>query len=235
MSLFLKALKAIIWPERCIFCDRVITYNEKSVCKSCESKLPYITGKTCAACGCEKQYCGCGGNIMYYDRFTAPFYYENEVRTSLHDFKFRENDMNAEYYAKYIYDNIRERFADERFDFIASVPMYYKDRRKRGYDQSELLASHLSKRLGVPYRKKLIVKIYPTEKQRDQSYLGRSGNVLGVFDVKENIDGSSVLLIDDIRTTGSTLSECGKMLYLKGAKRVCCAAVAAGKKKKTGE
>ena len=63
----------------------------------------------------------------------------------------------------------------------------------------------------------------------------RSGNIFGVFDVVESVEGKSVLLVDDIRTTGATLSECGKMLYLMGAKRVCCISAATRKFKKTKE
>ncbi len=166
---------------------------------------------------------------MYYDRFTAPLYYENEVRKSIHRLKFSSRKDYAESYAFLMAQKIRSDYADERFDFIAAVPMRTKERRRRGYNQSEEIAKVLAKITGTDYKKGLIKKLYSTKRQSDSRMINRTGNVFGVFDVEENVDGKSVLLVDDVRTTGSTLSECGKMLYLKGAKRVCCVSLAAVK------
>lgn len=129
-------------------------------------------------------------------------------------------------------DTVKTTYADEKFDFTAAVPMYSKDQKRRGYNQSEEIAKALAGFIGVDFKKDLIKKIYPTDKQSSRNMIDRSGNVLGVFDVEENVDGKSILLVDDVRTTGSTFSECGKMLYLMGAKRVCCISFATGKYKK---
>ena len=128
-------------------------------------------------------------------------------------------------------DYINEKYYGEKFDFITAVPMYFSDRKARGYNQSDELAAALSEKLGIEFRS-VIRKIYHTDKQSGKQMTDRTGNVFGVFDVEENLEGKSILLVDDIRTTGSTLSECGKMLYLAGAKRVCCVSIAAAKFKK---
>ena len=231
MTDILKTLRAVIWPERCIFCGSPVFSSDKNTCERCKNSLPFINGKVCAACGSEKQFCGCRSSIMYYDRFTAPFYYENEVRHSIHNFKFHGRKKNAAFYASYMADCVKEKYDGEKFDFITAVPMYSSDRKSRGYNQSDELASSLSKKLGIEFRS-VIRKIYHTDKQSGKQMTDRTGNVFGVFDVEENLEGKSILLVDDIRTTGSTLSECGKMLYLAGAKRVCCVSIAAAKFKK---
>lgn len=229
MSDIIKTVKAVLWPEKCIFCGSPGYYSEKSVCARCADSLPFIRGKTCAACGCEKPFCSCRSSIMFYDRFTAPLYYENEVRKSIHRLKFSSRKEYAKTYAFLMAERIRSEYADESFDFIAAVPMFEKERRRRGYNQSEEIAKALAVILKTDYKKDLIKKIYSTKRQSDSRMINRTGNVFGVFDVAENTDGKSVLLVDDVRTTGSTLSECGKMLYLMGAKRVCCVSAAAVK------
>lgn len=159
---------------------------------------------------------------MYYDKIAAPFYYENGVRECVHKIKFSSRRKYAAKLAEYMYDTMRERLDGERFDFIAYVPLYKSDRRQRGFNQSEIIAEHISEITGIPVNNNLIKKIYKTDRQSSKSSLRRSGNVMGAFDVCEDIDGCSVLLIDDIKTTGATLSECGKMLYLRGAENVAC-------------
>ncbi|MBQ6555196.1 MAG: ComF family protein [Clostridia bacterium] len=229
MSDVLKTFRAFLWPEKCVFCGRPGYYSQKNVCERCADSLPYIRGKTCAACGCEKPFCSCRSSIMYYDRFTAPLYYENEVRKSIHRLKFSSRKEYAKTYAALMAERVRSEYYDESFDFITAVPMRGKERSRRGYNQSEEIAKALAELIGTECKKDLIKKIYSTERQSDSRMVNRTGNVFGVFDVAENIDGKSVLLVDDVRTTGSTLSECGKMLYLMGAKRVCCISLAAVK------
>ena len=98
------------------------------------------------------------------------------------------------------------------------------------------MAERVSRNVGVPFKDGILKKIYHTEKQSGTSPVERFGNVFGVFEVNKEVDlsGMRILLIDDIETTGSTLSECGKMLFLAGADRVCCLSVAVTKLKKKG-
>ncbi len=220
-SLF-SAVTALVFPKKCIFCGSLIFENKKNTCERCAKALPYIRGKICVNCGCEKKKCSCRGSVLYYDRIAAPFYYENEVKTCIHKIKFLSHEKYAENLAEYMYDAMAEQFKGERFDFIAYVPMHETDLKLRGYNQSEIIANRISDITGIPVKRDLIKKIYKTDKQFRQSATRRSGNVMGVFEVDEDIGDCSVLLIDDIKTSGSTFSECGKMLYLNGAENVCC-------------
>lgn len=222
MNSSFKALKAVIFPKKCIFCGSPVFETDKNTCSKCADSLPFIRGKICVKCGCEKQNCSCTSSVMYFDRIAAPFYYEGAVMECMHKIKFRDKFRYAENAASYMYDTLCERYKDEKFDFIAAVPLHSDDYKSRGYNQSEIMAERISEMTGIPFKKNLIRKIYKTKKQSRQSALRRSGNVMGAFDVTEDISGCSVLLIDDIKTSGSTLSECGKMLYLAGAENVCC-------------
>ena len=109
---------------------------------------------------------------------------------------------------------------------------------KRGYNQCTLLAKEAAKLTGSEYIPAVIKKIYETDTQHRLSAIRRRGNLAGVFDVGEPglVNGKTILLVDDISTSGETFNECAKMLWLYGADSVYCAALALTKSKsKTGE
>lgn len=233
MNSFLQAIKGVMWPQRCIFCGDVMFENPENTCESCKENLPYVEGNICFNCGREKKECTCNSSVKYYDKVIAPFYYEKDVRRCIHSIKFKYHDEYIKPLSEHMYKTFLQRYADEEFDFITYVPLYKKDLKSRSFNQSEILAKCLSEKTGIPVRKDLIKKIYPTKKQSKSDMIERYGNVLGVFDIDrdEDLTGMRVLLVDDIETTGATLSECGKMLFLAGAQKVCCISAAVTKKK----
>ncbi len=236
MESFLQAIKSVLWPQRCIFCGDVMFENTRNTCDSCTDKLPYVDGNICIKCGREKKECTCSGTVMYYDKAAAPFYFEEDVRSCLHKIKFDYHDEYIKPLSEYLYQTFLNRYSDEEFDLITYVPLYKEDLKTRGFNQSKLLAGCISDKTGIPLKENLIKKIYPTKKQSKSDMIERYGNVLGVFDIDRDVDltGMRVLLVDDIETTGSTLSECGKMLFLAGAEKVCCLSAAVTKKKGRG-
>lgn len=222
MKNLFSSVKAVVFPKKCIFCGSFIFESDKNTCERCCKSLPYVKGRICTRCGCEKKDCSCTGKILYYDKIAAPLYFEENVRKCIHRLKFSRREDYAESLAEYMYEALCDGLQGEKFDFITCVPLYKDDLSSRGFNQSEKLAQRISEITGIPLKSNLIEKIYKTEKQSRQSSVRRSGNVMGAFNVNEDINGCSVLLIDDIKTSGSTLSECGKMLYLNGAENVCC-------------
>ena len=110
----------------------------------------------------------------------------------------------------------------EQADLILPVPMTRKDVRNRGLDQCAALAQALSRELGIPFEKGLLVKVRQTGKQHDLSAEERMRNLESAFAVRvpERLAGKRVILLDDVCTTGSTLRECGRLLKRMGAVRV---------------
>ena len=108
-------------------------------------------------------------------------------------------------------------------DTVTYVPMTERAQKKRGYNQSRLLALEISKRLLVPFDT-LLVKQCDTKRQHDLTAEERTTNLVGAFGVADGADitGKTVILCDDIKTTGSTLAECVKVLKSCGAKEVYC-------------
>ncbi len=227
MKNFISALLKSVYPQRCAYCGTVISKN-KLMCSHCQNTLPRIEGEICTKCGRGKKECDCKGAAKYFEGIVAPFYFNGNVRKGLHCFKFRKCPDNAEAYCYEISETIKSRFSDVEFDFITETPMTDKSIKERGYNQCQLLSKGISEKLGIEYKNGVLKKIYETKKQHDLQFFLRKGNLTGVFDVTdpELVKDKIILLCDDVSTTGETLNECAKMLWLYGAKAVYCCSVA---------
>ena len=204
----------ILFPPRCVFCRSFLRSGSATICADCQRTLPY-TEK-----GGEK-------TGQFFTVCIAPLYYEGSVRESLHRFKFRDATAYSKTYGTLLADCIRENLAG-RYDLISWVPLSRNRMKERGYDQAMLLA--LATALALDD-----VAVSTLEKHLEaekQSTMGsaekRRANVAGAYRAvdPELVEGRRVLLIDDIVTTGATLSECAKTLLEAGAAEVLCAAVA---------
>lgn len=221
----LEFLTCIFFPNRCIFCGSLLPANEKSLCDECRENLPWIKGDICFRCGAAKSDCCCKGRLGgFYDGLSSVFYYNENVKECIHRFKFNSDKYASIELARLMSDACAERYADIKFDYVAYVPMERKRQRRRGYNQSRLLAQYISVNRSIPFGDKLIEKIYFTEIQHQQNEIERKGNLLGAFDInpKYDVTDKIILLVDDVKTSGATINECGKMLYLRGAKQVFC-------------
>lgn len=160
-------------------------------------------------------------------------YYDEAVRRCIHRFKFKGERNIYKPLAQLMVKTFYERFFDKSFDYITYVPMYPKRERERGFNQSQLLAKEIAKAVNIPLAEDMLVKIFDTNSQHECNASERTGNLIGVFDLNTEYDiaGKNILLIDDIKTTGATLNECGKMLYLYDANSVICLTAALRKSK----
>lgn len=232
-SIFELPLFALL-PRRCAYCGKIVAADVLA-CEECEKSLPRISGDVCEKCGREKSACTCMKAEKFYETVIAPFYFEGNVRRGLHAFKFRNGKINGEAYAIEMKKTLELRYGGTKFDMIVPVPMTAKSKRERGYDQVLTLAEELSRLMDIPCRTDILSKIYSTDKQHGLGYIYRKGNLAGVFDVSdsENVKDKTILLCDDISTSGETLDECAKMLWLSGAGKIYCitAALTKGKKK----
>ncbi|MBQ8783186.1 MAG: ComF family protein [Clostridia bacterium] len=236
MADVIDAASAVVWPKRCMFCGGAMFENSRLTCDRCRDSLPFVNGKVCSKCGRGKSECTCSSATLYYDKAVAPFYFETGVKKCIHALKFRSHTEFADPLGEYMLKAFNEHYNEEAFDFITYVPLHPDDLKLRGYNQSRLLAEYISDKTKIPLKANIINKIYRTQKQSGTSPMERFGNVFGVFETAKGLDlsGMNILLVDDIETTGSTLSECGKMLFLAGAQRVCCLSAAVTKLKKKG-
>ena len=212
----------IVYTKRCKYCRRVIG-REKDLCSDCESNLPFITGKLCNKCGLSKENCNCTSDIRYYKAVYAPFSYEGAIKKFFSEFKFQGGEYLSEIIAQDMAEVYNKHIVEYDIDMCVFVPAHPVDKRRRGYNQSELLAKHLCSIIGLECEDAL-VKTRRTASQHELNRYMRSGNLVGAIELRKTADvkDKRVLLIDDIKTTGSTLNECTKMLLLGGAADVFC-------------
>lgn len=210
-----------IFPRRCELCGEVVDIRER-FCSNCQN-APRIMGEICKNCGLEKERCKCKDNADKpdYDGIIAPFYYENSLEIAVHKFKFGDYQELVERFSKEMSRTVQIRYNGVKFDAVTYVPMTSKREKKRGFNQSRLLAEAVSNRLGIPLEHSL-EKIYEAPSQRGLSARQRNENLFGAFDVKQGIDvsGKTYLLVDDVKTTGSTLNECAATLKTMDADKV---------------
>lgn len=196
----------ILFPRKCTFCHR-LTQDGATVCVRCRDRLPY-TGNAARQ------------DFPKLDSCFSPLYYSDLVRESLLRYKFGGLKLYASVYGEFLAKCIDENRIS--CDSITWVPLSRRRLRVRGYDQARLLAEDLSGRLNIP----CICMLQKTRNNHVQSRSGnaekRRQNVKGVYRAlgEETIRGRTVLLIDDIVTTGATLSECAGVLRKAGASAV---------------
>lgn len=155
------------------------------------------------------------------------WYYKEDVMKSIRRFKFRSFRNYARSYGNFLAERIAREYSGD-FDFITWVPVSRLRKLSRGYDQSRLLAEAAAEVLGL-MAAPLLKKIRHTPPQSGISGAAqRRANVLGAYraTAPQTIQGKRILLVDDVITTGATVSECARILLTAGAKEVICIALA---------
>lgn len=218
----LDEVLSFIYPKRCPCCGTLNDSDEP--CETCADDLTeqLITGKVCRYCGLEKQYCQCRQYHYLFEGTAAPYYNRGAAQNGVYMLKFQNSPYAAKFFGRKMAESFKKRFKDVNIDFICIIPASKKDARQRRYDNVELLAKECAKTLGVPLKAKALKKIRVTERQHNLSHDKRQANVKGAYKATGRFDGKTVLLIDDIKTTGYTLNECSKQLRLAGAEKVYC-------------
>ena len=207
-----RKLLNLLFPPKCVLCQRVLTKEEVDFCKSCNSAvvpLPLSKHK-----------------LRHITKWSALWRYEVDVRESIIRFKFSNRPTYGTVYGKYLAEKILSDGLT--FDIITSVPISKKRKWRRGYDQTRIIAEAIASATGKPYAETL-QKVRHTQPQSLlHTEAQRRANILGSYCVinAEEIKEKSILLIDDVVTTGSTVSECARVLLTAGAKNVSCGAVA---------
>ena len=216
MEPYRQAFTDLFFPQRCVGCSR---RANDVLCRGCFDSLPRIGHPTCERCGIptafEVPVCGgCKGVDFGFASANAPLKYEGVGKEIVHALKYRG-------YTRVV-DRLMVPLMEEGlgglFDVVVPVPLHRARRRRRGFNQAELVARALSKKLEVPFSDKLEA-VRRTRDQVKLSASGRRENVRGAFRPRGTIRGS-VLLVDDVFTTGATLSAGAGALNNAGAEEV---------------
>lgn len=213
----------IFLPNRCPFCGSFITWD-RLICEKCDKTVPRANDKICRRCG--KCGCICGNNINYDMAFASFFYNEEPVRNSIYRFKKIGDTNIAEYTAADI-ALFMEKENIFKPDIIIPVPMGRKKRRKRSFNQAELLADCIGRRLDIPVDNNVLYKADTKDEQHNYGRDIREKRVKGLFKAENaDLSGMTVMICDDVMTTGATINECSRILKELGAGYVISAVCA---------
>ena len=216
----------LIFPPRCPMCGAL---SEKGrICDSCKPEVCKIEPPVCKRCGSGKKYCKCAENRHLFEACTSAYYYKGAVRRGVQRYKFRDKPSSSRFFIDACAKKVSEEYAGYIIDVVTAVPMHKDDKKERGFNSADLLAKGIAKKLKLNCDCEILQKPYKNKKQRTLSMNERAGNVLGVYEVAkpEAVTGKTVLLCDDVFTTGATFDECAKMLLFAGADTVLCVCAA---------
>ncbi len=221
---FGRGLLGILFPERCVFCGEN-TGPFQSVCSRCRDRVRIRPVR--------REIMGKDGNVFL---CLAPFPYEGLVRDGLIAYKFRGREASFRFFGDVLAQVVKKEKEFQNLDWICNVPVSAKRKRERGFDQSEKVARQAAAAMGLPYER-LLKKVRHNLPQHTLPGEQRSQNVENVYRAckPEKITGKTILLVDDIVTTGSTLRECGETLLKAGAAKVFLAAVASAGEEESQE
>ena len=212
---FFSHLLDLLFPSKCVFCGKILAGGERDICARCQERLPWLEGAQAEQSG------------EFFSLCVSPLRYQNEVRQSLHRYKFKGRQGYSKAFGRLVAQCIHDHLAG-KYDLISWVPLSDKRRKERGYDQAFLLASAAALELGD-------VAVETLRKRRNTAAQSgipgeeeRRANVLGAYEGVDPdlVKGKRVLLVDDIITTGSTIAECARILRTLGASDVVCATLA---------
>lgn len=178
----------------------------------------------------EVEYCyDCTKTNHVYDKGRCLYSHNKAIKKSLYDFKYKNKREYAKAYGEELADNLRDEILSWKADVIIPVPLHKSKKTLRGYNQAELIAKELGRRINIPVDSKCIRRVIKTKPQKELNNLERNKNVKNAFIVAKNIvKYKKVILVDDIYTTGSTMDSCAKALKDKGISEVYCVCISIG-------
>lgn len=226
MGIFDKIKESVmqqVLPRKCPLCGRIIAANER-ICGGCSDTLVTVRTPVCRTCGREMFQCVCENEEFYFERCVSPFVYTRSARDGVKRLKYKNSAETAEFFGRRMALVVQQEFRRVEIDMVTGVPMHSSDLKDKGYNHAALLGRSVAKILGLKYVSGVLSKPRANRKQHTLNRAERRVNVSGAFRVNrpESVAGLTVLLCDDVTTTGCTLNECAKALIEAGAKRVLC-------------
>ena len=212
----------MLFPPRCAVCDCVIRADESKICRECAGKLSFVTEPCCMKCGKEiegedEEYCmDCMKRERSFVKGFPLFNYKPPVSESVSRIKYGGRVEYVSFYADELYKSFGDTFLSLGLNGIIPVPIHERRMKKRGYNQAELLAWELSKRIGIPVVDDIVVRVIDTKPQKELNDVERLQNLQDAFQVTRKIEGD-FLIVDDIYTTGATIETITKKLHAAGA------------------
>jgi len=228
-----------IYPPKCVACriifDPVHNKPRPWLCDNCRPLLTLVPMPVCPKCGHPRNFgdtpashfshscLSCQTRQFHFKSHRACYIYSDVIRDMIHDIKFRSQRHIAQGLGHLLAEAFQD--ADITADYILPVPLHPSKKRSRGFNQATILSRPLSVSLGIPLVEKMIKRIKKTLPQSGLSVPSREQNLSQAFTYsgkKYSAANKSILIIDDIFTSGATMNTCAKLLIEHGAREVNC-------------
>lgn len=230
---YVQALLDVFYPRTCLYCRSNINYHcEQYICGNCRKNIPFVNERHCSRCGSvlgqysvtsEVKGCAfCRSEHLYHDSLTAIAYYDGAIKVLIHKYKYERQRFLYKAIGDFLRTNKKLAELMREIDIVVPVPLYWRKKLQRGFNQSELIAREIHRAFLTPFSVNNLIRIKNTTSQTRLSKNKRYSNVQKAFFVKNPaiMKGKRVLLVDDVLTTGLTMRECAKKLKETGAKSI---------------
>lgn len=243
---YLRFFTDLVFPPRCPGCGGIISFGNRFsyyegkeeeasfLHRKCRARFEYNDRSFCKRCGTPveegKEFClHCMGGMRSFEEGRSVFLYQGSAKDAMMEIKYKSAREYCEFFgfaaAAFLGSWIRSR----NIGILVPVPVHPQRRRQRGYNQAEELAVCIGRRLGIPVRADILLRVGNTKAQKELNPEERRMNLMGAFDIgKQPPPDTAILLVDDIYTTGATMDMCAWTLKTKGnAAKVYCLSICA--------
>lgn len=221
-----KKILQLLWPEVCPFCQKAWKMGPCPTCKKEIQKL-IIKEPRCMQCGkpvgrAEQEYChDCMHAVHHFDKGLSLWLHKQPVSGSVYQFKYHNQRVYGKFYANELVRQFGKQIHTWNPGLIIPIPLHIRRKRKRGYNQAEIVARELGSLLRIPVDVKSVKRRYHTRPQKELKHSERKENLKNAFQLSEQfIPTGNILLIDDIYTTGNTIDAAAQLLKKAGAANI---------------
>ena len=226
-------IKQLLYPRRCPVCDGIVIPWGEKICLDCLPKLRPLASPWCMQCGKklpgEAEFCkSCGPGKHSYVRGRALYEYESAA-VSIYRFKYSGRQEYAEFFGEQVAEYLGDFIRSIRPEGLVPIPLHPSRRAGRGYNQAELLAREVGRRTGLPVYADWLIRVKNTAPLKRLNPKERQNNLKKAFNISGNdVKLKTVLIVDDIYTTGATVDEAAKVLKKAGVENIYFVALASG-------
>jgi ComF family protein len=223
----LNSLFDFFIPRQCPGCNNKLTSSETAICDNCMSSIQIAEDKRLRS-EFERKFL----STKIISGFTSLFVFEKDkpIQSYIHSIKYNKRFLNAQFFGELIAEKLNSQLSSWNVDYLVPVPLHQLRKTERGFNQSKYIAKGISKKAKIKVRSNILRRVKYTETQTNLTLAEREQNIEDAFKSRYEraIKNKSLLLVDDVITTGATIRECGKVLLNAGANKIyaCSAAIA---------
>lgn len=230
----LEKILAFVFPAKCPFCGTITNGEDNAICETCLKNLPEIKEPRCKKCGKpilvkEKEYCyDCTKTEHFFEEGRSIWIHKPPITTAIYALKYKNKRIYAKTFGSMLYIRYGTYLIKHKIDLIIPIPLHEKRRKRRGFNQAELIAIQLGKYTRIPVDLTSLTRVHETIAQKNLNDRKRKQNIKGAFAAKRAVKGKRIVLIDDIYTTGATIDEAARKLRRAGAEKVLFLTISIG-------